>query len=202
MADVLLMVIDNSYSSQNQDYAPNRFLAQKSVIDILTGDFLRAHPENEVGIIELAQRYYQIITPTRDRNALDLYLSKVDLDYKVNTSIVLDYCFKALDNRTQQEKTLLLFLGSILEESIDKEISTINEMLDLDYHVKIVFFGEAIVYSERFEDELIGKDYMYVVIGSDDDFLQSVRELFGKGRNMDDDDPEMAYAIQASLREQ
>lgn len=202
MAEVLLVVVDNSFSSQNQDYLPNRLLAQKAVIESLIGDTLRSHPENEVGIIELAQRFYQIITPTRDKNALDIYLSKVDLDYKMNTSVVLDYCFKALDNRNQQKKIILLFIGSVLSGPVDEEIKIINEMLEMDIIVKIVFFGEGVMYSEQFEDGLIDKNYSYVIIGSEDDFYRSAMELFDKTGNMEDDDPEMAFAIQASLREQ
>lgn len=199
-----MVIIDNSYSQQNQDYLPNRLILQKDTIRCLISEFLEESPENEIGVVPIAQIKYNIHTPTKDRHSLDNFLTNIDLEVKTSPSNVVSLCTKALTFRPHQTKTILYFIGSLIEKEseFDTIFDLINGFGDSGYNVKVVFFGEAVSYSEIFEERIYGDNFSYVLVSPDDDFYKTVFMLMGRNGDLMEDDPELAAAIELSKREQ
>ncbi|KAM0686935.1 26S proteasome non-ATPase regulatory subunit 4 [Conglomerata obtusa] len=204
MPEVTMIIMDNSYNQQNQDYLPNRFLLQKDTIKCLIVEKLQESPENEIGLVPLAQSSYSILTPTKDRHALEYYLTKQNLEEKILPSQIVNWSYKALKFRSQMLKTLLFFFGSKIDddEELHKIIDCMNGMLDNGYAVKIVFYAEAVMYSETFEELVVGDNFTYVLISTEDDFYKTVMMLMGKSGDLMDEDPDLALAIELSKQEQ
>ncbi|KAM0674061.1 26S proteasome non-ATPase regulatory subunit 4 [Gurleya vavrai] len=204
MPEATMIILDNFYNQQNQDYLPNRYLIQKDSIKSIIIEKLQESPENEIGIVPLCQSTYDILTPTKDRHALETYLSQKNLHQKTFPSRVVEWCSKALNFRTHSSKSILFFLGSEIEncDEMEKIILLINEMLEDGILIRMVFYAEAIMYSELFEERIVGDNFTYVIVSTDDDFYKTVMMLMGKTGDLMEDDPDLALAIELSRQEQ
>ncbi|KAM0676914.1 proteasome regulatory particle base subunit rpn10 [Binucleata daphniae] len=204
MAEVAMVILDNSYNQQNQDYLPNRLLLQKDTIRCLINEFIDESPENEIGVVPIAQVKYNIKTPTKNKHTLDQFLTNIDLENKTFPSFVVEWCVKALNFRSQSKKTILYFIGSLVdsESDFDPIFTIFNCLIGTGFSIKVVFFGEGVSYSELFEEKVHGENFTYVVVSPEDDFYQTVFMLMGRNSDMLEDDPELAAAIELSKREQ
>lgn len=203
MPEVAMVIIDNSYSQQNQDYLPNRLLLQKDTVRCFVNEFIDESPENEIGVVPIAQVKYNIKTPTKNKHTLDQFLTNIDLDTISFPSSVVEWCVRALKSKPQTKKTILYFIGSLLENERDFDpiFDILNSLAGLvDFGIKVVFYGEAVSYSELFEERIESNNFTYVLISPEDDFYQTVFALMGRNSDELENDPELAAAIELSKR--
>ena len=56
--EATMICLDNSEWMRNGDFVPSRMESQKDAINMLFGSKLNSHPENTVGLISMAEKYY------------------------------------------------------------------------------------------------------------------------------------------------
>jgi 26S proteasome regulatory subunit N10 len=66
-----MIVVDNSESSRNGDYAPNRFDAQADAINVIFENVTQSNPESSVGLMSMGGKGPEVLsTLTTERGKL------------------------------------------------------------------------------------------------------------------------------------
>lgn len=196
MHQTLMIAIDNSYYSQNQDYFPTRFIAQKKVVESLIYDTIQQSPENTVGFAPLVSCAYNICTPTNDTHRLITHLAKLDLFDLHDPNLVVEACLRALLNK-MGKRVFLLFIGSRMDIT-----DSILNMINSEVTVYIVCFGEGAAVLDRLREKVNPQCFDHVYIQRSADFYAETMNLFGKSGHNYDDDPDLALALKLSMQDQ
>lgn len=60
--EAVMIVVDNSESSRNGDYAPNRFGAQRDAVNILFQSITTSNPESSVGLMSMGGKGPEVLS--------------------------------------------------------------------------------------------------------------------------------------------
>lgn len=201
MPETLMIILDNSFYSQNQDISPTRFIAQKRILETFIHDTINKSPENSIGFAPLANTTYQIITPSSDIQYLISQLTSYKLSNLYKPISTLNACHASVRLKGEK-KTILLFLGckldinetvlKILKNGIDVYIAAFGDGKDVGDEI-----GKEV--SEYSGKEVIKGRYHYVAVEYNQDLYTAVMGMFGKSGDEYEDDPELAMAIKLSL---
>ncbi|EJW02889.1 hypothetical protein EDEG_02713 [Edhazardia aedis USNM 41457] len=207
MPEVFIFVIDNSKSSQNGDYMPNRLLCQKDTLKALVDRKLRENVENLVGIVPLCMENYHVLTPTKNTNEINKFILEIDLCKPTKCSIDLALRSFVIYNKENIDKSIMFFLGSNLEEKmLNSMIESVCRGCENKILMRGIFFGDGIFHCEMFDQMVYGDDYSYVVVDILDDMYQSAYTVYNSDEDADDDDseddPELALALRLSMEDQ
>ncbi|KAF7683813.1 26S proteasome non-ATPase regulatory subunit 4 [Astathelohania contejeani] len=209
MVEATVIVLDNSRYMQNQDYLPNRYTLQMESIKSIIFSKFDENNENVLGIVPTAQPAPNYITPTREKNHINLFISKLELNQNSPLDKILYLAIQSLSHRSQPNKRLIIFLGSpigndentdiILSKIIDQIITITNRGVI----VNMILFAEAMVYYEWLQTEIDNPNFNIVAINPDDNFYGIVSGIVGgiTGEEDFEDDPELMMALKLSLEE-
>ncbi|KAH9411502.1 hypothetical protein HK407_05g08780 [Ordospora pajunii] len=203
MPETIVVLFDNGMFSQNQDYLPSRFVAQKEVVESLISRKFEDNQENTIGIVPLVQvQANDIVTPTKQRAYIKTFLNRIVLNSKTDIMSCLSQCIHIFNQRDTPGCMLVILLGTRMEDVPEDELfARIYEILTLGINIKMVFFGEALGMSESFRK--IGLTSFSCIEIEPNDDLSSRALSFVCGSDIsDEDDPELAEAIRLSLEEQ
>lgn len=200
MSEITILVIDNSYYAQNQDYLPTRYIVQT---DVLTHLLSTTSDNHQFGVIPIGQPSSNyILTPTKNRMKIRQFLSTLALveEYKAVQGIYS--ALKSFQYVNATKKRLIAFLSSPLTDfELENFLMGLRDCALFDCKIFLFLFGDAQDYKTFLDFELKSLGVNIVVIDSEYDFKNKVLDVLG-GNNYDEmDDPEMALAMKLSMEE-
>lgn len=199
MPSITVIMLDNTYSSQNQDYLPSRITLQKEIVRSVLSRVFEADPENMVGIIPLAQESAKdLLTPTKNRAYLQTFIDKLDLYPNIQCYSTLYQADLSLQQPNITTKNLVIFLSSphINEEEL---LSVIFSIASRGIIIKVVCFADAQGIAAMLKKEVDFDSFACLCLDSDANFNEEVLRLLGS--SMDVHDPELEEAIRRSLQQ-
>ncbi|CAD25760.1 26S PROTEASOME REGULATORY SUBUNIT S5A [Encephalitozoon cuniculi GB-M1] len=203
MPETIVVLLDNGMASQNQDYLPSRFMAQKEAIESLISKKFEDSQESTIGIIPLVQaQSNDIITPTKQRPYIKTFLNGIRLHRGADIMRCLSQSLHIFNQRDSPGCTLVVFLGSEAQESEKDELfARIYQLLTLGVAIKMVFFGEAAEMAGAFE-KIDFTNFSCIEVKPNEEFVDRVLPFISGDDLLEEDDPELAEAIRLSLEEQ
>lgn len=190
-------MIDNGLSAQEQDYLPGRFLLQKEIIDSVITQALEMDPEGCIGIIPLAKaNRNDIMTPTRARMHLSLFLDKCDLQREQNLTLSLFQAEKSFETKEFSNRTLIIFFCSPVS-SVDEVIANLYGVAAKNITLHVICFGDASELGETLKKEVCFDNFHCLVVTPNQDFTDCVNSFLGN--TLGTYDPDLQEAIRQSL---
>ncbi|KAK4056634.1 proteasome regulatory particle base subunit rpn10 [Microbotryomycetes sp. JL221] len=141
--EATMLVLDNSSSSINGDYTPTRLEAQIDAVHVIFNQKLRAHPENEVGLIVMGGKAEVLVTPTQDEGKLihALHNTKQGGEADLSTGIqVAQLALKHRQNKNQRQR-IIVFVASPLSITASALVKLGKKMKKNNVAIDIVSFG-------------------------------------------------------------
>mmetsp|Transcript_49163 Transcript_49163/g.81728 ORF Transcript_49163/g.81728 Transcript_49163/m.81728 type:complete len:370 (+) Transcript_49163:81-1190(+) len=229
--EAALLCIDNSEWMRNGDYVPSRFEAQEEAVRIIAQTRTDANQENSVGMLTMAGKSPELLValgqdPMKIFHALPKV--KIEADSHLLDSLkVAQLCLRHRNNKRQRQR-IISFVGSPIAAD-KKDLTTLGRQLKKNnIALDIISFGEVFENQDKLEalyqavnnndnSHLIEVPYGEVIIA---DWLMGFSFLFGndfgEGSSssgssvnpdearmsmMEQQDPELAFAIRMSLEE-
>eukprot|EP01096_Ripella_sp_DP13-Kostka_P014158 TRINITY_DN630_c0_g2_i1.p2 TRINITY_DN630_c0_g2~~TRINITY_DN630_c0_g2_i1.p2 ORF type:complete len:381 (-),score=212.46 TRINITY_DN630_c0_g2_i1:226-1368(-) len=229
--EAALLCIDNSEWMRNGDYVPSRFEAQEEAVRIIAQTRTDANQENSVGMLTMAGKSPELLValgqdPMKIFHALPKV--KIEADSHLLDSLkVAQLCLRHRNNKRQRQR-IISFVGSPISAD-KKDLATLGRQLKKNnIALDIISFGEVFENQDKLEalyqavnnndnSHLIEVPYGEVIIA---DWLMGYSFLFGsdfgEGSSssgssanpdearmsmMEQQDPELAFAIRMSLEE-
>uniref|UniRef100_A0A8D8LDS5 26S proteasome non-ATPase regulatory subunit 4 n=1 Tax=Cacopsylla melanoneura TaxID=428564 RepID=A0A8D8LDS5_9HEMI len=220
-----MICVDNSDFMRNGDFLPTRLQAQQDAVNLVCHSKTRSNPENNVGLLAMADSVEVLATLTSDCGRILSKLHQVQPNGNINFMTGIRIAHLALKHRQgkNHKMRIIAFVGSPVELD-EKELTKLAKRLKKEkVNVDIVSFGEEVVNSEllnTFISTLNGKDgagshMVTVAVGPHlSDALISSPIIqgedgaggapgsayeFGVDPN---EDPELALALRVSMEEQ
>nr|XP_055065561.1 26S proteasome non-ATPase regulatory subunit 4b [Misgurnus anguillicaudatus] len=221
-----MVCVDNSEYMRNGDFLPTRLQAQQDAVNIICHSKTRSNPENNVGLITMANNCEVLTTLTPDTGRI---LSKL---HAVQPKGVICFCtgirvaHLALKHRQgkNHKMRIIAFVGSPVEDQ-DKDLVKMAKRLKKEkVNVDIINFGEEEVNTDKltlFVNTLNGKEgtgsHLVTVPPGPSlaDALMSSPIMAGEGGAIiglgpsdfefgvdPSADPELALALRVSMEEQ
>jgi 26S proteasome regulatory subunit N10 len=132
--EATVVCVDNSESTRNGDFEPSRFQAQADAINLLAGAKTGANPENTVGVLTCAtvgtKAPKVMVTPTPDLGKVLTAMSGINIEGKIDickSAQIAQLALKHRQNKNQRQR-VLLFVGSLVEESAVRYASFMNRL--------------------------------------------------------------------------
>uniref|UniRef100_A0A8C2IF88 26S proteasome non-ATPase regulatory subunit 4 n=1 Tax=Cyprinus carpio TaxID=7962 RepID=A0A8C2IF88_CYPCA len=218
--------IDNSEYMRNGDFLPTRLQAQQDAVNIVCHSKTRSNPENNVGLITMANNCEVLTTLTTDTGRI---LSKL---HAVQPLGIISFCTSirvahlALKHRQgkNHKMRIVAFVGSPVEDNEKDMVKLAKRLKKEKVNVDVINFGEEEVNTEKltaFVNTLNGKEgtgsHLVTVPPGPSlaDALLSSPILVGEGGTMmglgasdfefgvdPSADPELALALRVSMEEQ
>jgi 26S proteasome regulatory subunit N10 len=120
--EATVVCVDNSESTRNGDFEPNRFQAQVEAINLLAGAKTGANPENTVGILTCAtvagKAPKVMVTPTPNLGKVLEAMAGIGLEGAVDlckSAQIAQLALKHRQNKRQAQR-VVIFVGSTLQE--------------------------------------------------------------------------------------
>uniref|UniRef100_A0A8C8C5C1 26S proteasome non-ATPase regulatory subunit 4 n=1 Tax=Oncorhynchus tshawytscha TaxID=74940 RepID=A0A8C8C5C1_ONCTS len=220
------MIVDNSEYMRNGDFLPTRLQAQQDAVNIVCHSKTRANPENNVGLISMANNCEVLTTLTPDSGRILSKLHAIQPKGKICFCTGIRVAHLALKHRQgkNHKMRIIAFVGSPVEDS-DKDLVKMAKRLKKEkVNVDIINFGEEEFNTEKltaFINTLNGKEgtgsHLVTVPPGPSlaDALLSSPILAGEGGSMmglgasdfefgvdPSADPELALALRVSMEEQ
>lgn len=198
----LMVVLDNSMYSINRDYNRERLECQIEAVKDLSEKRLGGNHDSTIGAMSIGRTSStKIVSPTSDRNTICKYLHGIKRDAEVQCGNSIAISVMALKYRTNQDQSILLFLGSPLDdEALTSVIDAVNDALMSNISVGIVLFGEALEYYDLLRMSIEEcTEFTCVQIHPKDSFIDGV--YLALRESMEEMDPELELAIKRSLQE-
>uniref|UniRef100_A0A8C5KKC1 26S proteasome non-ATPase regulatory subunit 4 n=1 Tax=Jaculus jaculus TaxID=51337 RepID=A0A8C5KKC1_JACJA len=219
-------IVDNSEYMRNGDFLPTRLQAQQDAVNIVCHSKTRSNPENNVGLITLANDCEVLTTLTPDTGRILSKLHTVQPKGKITFCTGIRVAHLALKHRQgkNHKMRIVAFVGSPVEDNEKDLVKLAKRLKKEKVNVDIINFGEEEVNTEKltaFVSALNGKDgtgsrLVTVPPGpSLADALISSPILAGEGGAMlglgasdfefgvdPSADPELALALRVSMEEQ
>lgn len=220
-----MICVDNSDYMRNGDFLPTRLQAQQDAVNLVCHSKTRSNPENNVGLLAMANTVEVLATLTSDVGRILSKLHQVQPDGNINFMTGIKIAHLALKHRQgkNHKMRIIAFVGSpvTLEE---KELVKLAKRLKKEkVNVDIVLFGEEVVNTEllsTFINTLNGQDgqssHMVTVavgphlsdalisspvIQGEDGAGGAPSSVFEFGVDPNED-PELALALRVSMEEQ
>uniref|UniRef100_A0A8C7I118 26S proteasome non-ATPase regulatory subunit 4 n=1 Tax=Oncorhynchus kisutch TaxID=8019 RepID=A0A8C7I118_ONCKI len=220
------MIVDNSEYMRNGDFLPTRLQAQQDAVNIVCHSKTRANPENNVGLISMANNCEVLTTLTPDSGRILSKLHAIQPKGKICFCTGIRVAHLALKHRQgkNHKMRIIAFVGSPVEDR-DKDLVKMAKRLKKEkVNVDIINFGEEEFNTEKltaFINTLNGKEgtgsHLVTVPPGPSlaDALLSSPILAGEGGSMmglgasdfefgvdPSADPELALALRVSMEEQ
>ncbi|KAL2084125.1 hypothetical protein ACEWY4_019643 [Coilia grayii] len=221
-----MVCVDNSEYMRNGDFLPTRLQAQQDAVNIVCHSKTRSNPENNVGLITLANNCEVLTTLTPDTGRILSKLHAVQPLGNINFSTGIRVAHLALKHRQgkNHKMRIIAFVGSPVEDSEKDLVKMAKRLKKEKVSVDIINFGEEELNTEKltaFVNTLNGKEgtgsHLVTVPPGPSlaDALLSSPILAGEGGTMmglgasdfefgvdPSADPELALALRVSMEEQ
>jgi len=145
--EAVMLVIDNSESSRNGDYAPNRFDAQADAINIIFDHITNSNPESSVGLMSMGGKGPEVLsTLTTERGNLlegiHRTRKKISGSAHLATGIqIASLALKHRQNKSQRQRIIVFVCSPILDDE-KKLVSLAKKMKKGNLDIDFVLFGE------------------------------------------------------------
>ncbi|MGH0183213.1 UNVERIFIED_CONTAM: hypothetical protein FKN15_011263 [Acipenser sinensis] len=215
--------VDNSEYMRNGDFLPTRLQAQQDAVNIVCHTKTRSNPENNVGLITLANNCEVLTTLTPDTGRILSKLHAVTPKGKITFCTGIRVAHLALKHRQGKNHKLriIAFVGSPVEDSEKDLVKMAKRLKKEKVNVDIINFGEEALrvsmeeQRQRQEDEArraavtsAAEAGIPTPTGdeSDEALLQmAVRQPESSGPGLPDfssmsEEEQIAYAMQMSLQ--
>ncbi|XP_078526561.1 26S proteasome non-ATPase regulatory subunit 4 isoform X1 [Lissotriton helveticus] len=218
--------VDNSEYMRNGDFLPTRLQAQQDAVNIVCHTKTRSNPENNVGLITLANNCEVLTTLTPDTGRILSKLHAVQPVGRICFCTGIRVAHLALKHRQgkNHKMRIIAFVGSPVEDNEKDLVKMAKRLKKEKVNVDIINFGEEESNTEKltaFINTLNGKDgtgsHLVTVPPGPSlaDALISSPILAGEGGAMlglgasdfefgvdPSADPELALALRVSMEEQ
>ncbi|XP_029141710.1 putative PIP5K1A and PSMD4-like protein [Protobothrops mucrosquamatus] len=225
-AVLLLESVDNSEYMRNGDFLPTRLQAQQDAVNIVCHSKTRSNPENNVGLITLANNCEVLTTLTPDTGRILSKLHSVQPRGRITFCTGIRVAHLALKHRQgkNHKMRIIAFVGSPVEDNEKDLVKLAKRLKKEKVNVDIINFGEEEANTDKltaFINTLNGKDgtgsHLVTVPPGPSlaDALISSPILAGEGGAMlglgasdfefgvdPSADPELALALRVSMEEQ
>ncbi|NP_001397467.1 26S proteasome non-ATPase regulatory subunit 4 isoform 3 [Mus musculus] len=218
-----MVCVDNSEYMRNGDFLPTRLQAQQDAVNIVCHSKTRSNPENNVGLITLANDCEVLTTLTPDTGRILSKLHTVQPKGKITFCTGIRLALKHRQGKNHKMR-IIAFVGSPVEDNEKDLVKLAKRLKKEKVNVDIINFGEEEVNTEKltaFVNTLNGKDgtgsHLVTVPPGPSlaDALISSPILAGEGGAMlglgasdfefgvdPSADPELALALRVSMEEQ
>lgn len=220
-----MICVDNSDFMRNGDFLPTRLQAQQDAVNLVCHSKTRSNPENNVGLLAMANSVDVLATLTSDVGRILSKLHQVQPNGNINFMTGIKIAHLALKHRQgkNHKMRIIAFVGSPVDLE-EKELVKLAKRLKKEkVNVDIVSFGEEVLNSEllnTFISTLNGKDgsgshMVTVAVGPhlSDALISSpiIQGEDGAGGTPGsayefgvdpNEDPELALALRVSMEEQ
>ncbi|KAL7394490.1 hypothetical protein ABVT39_026921 [Epinephelus coioides] len=217
-----MVCVDNSEYMRNGDFLPTRLQAQQDAVNIVCHSKTRSNPENNVGLITMANNCEVLTTLTPDTGRILSKLHAVQPRGNISFCTGIRVAHLALKHRQgkNHKMRIIAFVGSPVEDNEKDLIKMAKRLKKEKVNVDIINFGEEEMNTEKltaFINTLNGKDgagsHLVTVPPGPSlaDALLSSPILAGEGGAVLDldpfgvdpsADPELALALRVSMEEQ
>ncbi|KAI5130517.1 26S proteasome regulatory subunit N10 [Nematocida parisii] len=202
MKSDLMVILDNSLYSINKDYTKERLQCQLDVVKNITEQRLNESAESTVGVMTLGRsKTIKIVSPTSNKNTIYSYLHSIQRDEDIHGGNAMLISRMALKYRTNPRQSILLFLGSpIDDDNLMLTIESIEETLSNNIFVGVVLFGEALEHYTLFKSAITeSTDFSCIPIEPNQSFMEGVSTALKE--TVEEIDPELELAIRRSLED-
>uniref|UniRef100_A0AAQ4QDW0 26S proteasome non-ATPase regulatory subunit 4 n=1 Tax=Gasterosteus aculeatus aculeatus TaxID=481459 RepID=A0AAQ4QDW0_GASAC len=221
-----MVCVDNSEYMRNGDFLPTRLQAQQDAVNIVCHSKTRSNPENNVGLITMANNCEVLNTLTPDSGRLLSKLHAIQPKGKICFCTGIRVAHLALKHRQgkNHKMRIIAFVGSPVEDNEKDLVKLAKRLKKEKVNVDIINFGEEELNTEKltaFINTLNGKEgtgsHLVTVPPGPSlaDALLSSPILAGEGGSMmglgasdfefgvdPSADPELALALRVSMEEQ
>ncbi|KAM9434953.1 26S proteasome non-ATPase regulatory subunit 4a [Clarias gariepinus] len=221
-----MVCVDNSEYMRNGDFLPTRLQAQQDAVNIVCHSKTRSNPENNVGLITMANNCEVLTTLTPDTGRILSKLHAVQPRGKISFCTGIRVAHLALKHRQgkNHKMRIIAFVGSPVEDNEKDLVKLAKRLKKEKVNVDVINFGEEEVNTEKltaFVNTLNGKEgtgsHLVTVPPGPSlaDALLSSPILAGEGGTMmglgasdfefgvdPSADPELALALRVSMEEQ
>uniref|UniRef100_A0A8C4QNZ1 Proteasome 26S subunit ubiquitin receptor, non-ATPase 4b n=1 Tax=Eptatretus burgeri TaxID=7764 RepID=A0A8C4QNZ1_EPTBU len=139
-----MVCVDNSEFMRNGDFVPTRLQAQQDAVNIVCHSKTRSNPENNVGLITLANNCEVLTTLTSDTGKILSKLHAVQPNGDINFCTGIRVAHLALKHRQgkNHKMRIVAFVGSPIEND-EKELLKLAKRLKKEkVNVDAINFGE------------------------------------------------------------
>ncbi|NXE99917.1 PSMD4 ATPase, partial [Menura novaehollandiae] len=155
--------VDNSEYMRNGDFLPTRLQAQQDAVNIVCHSKTRSNPENNVGLITLANNCEVLTTLTPDTGRILSKLHTVQPKGKITFCTGIRVAHLALKHRQgkNHKMRIIAFVGSPVEDNEKDLVKLAKRLKKEKVNVDIINFGEEEANTDKltaFINTLNGKD--------------------------------------------
>ncbi|XP_055019230.1 26S proteasome non-ATPase regulatory subunit 4-like [Boleophthalmus pectinirostris] len=220
-----MVCVDNSEYMRNGDFLPTRLQAQQDAVNIVCHSKTRSNPENNVGLITMANNCEVLTTLTPDTGRILSKLHAVQPRGNISFCTGIRVAHLALKHQGKNHKMrIIAFVGSPVEDNEKDLVKMAKRLKKEKVNVDIINFGEEELNTEKLTafintlngKEGVGSHLVTVPPGpSLADALLSSPILAGEGGAVlglgasdfefgvdPSADPELALALRVSMEEQ
>ncbi|XP_008934912.1 PREDICTED: 26S proteasome non-ATPase regulatory subunit 4, partial [Merops nubicus] len=136
--------VDNSEYMRNGDFLPTRLQAQQDAVNIVCHSKTRSNPENNVGLITLANNCEVLTTLTPDTGRILSKLHTVQPKGKITFCTGIRVAHLALKHRQgkNHKMRIIAFVGSPVEDNEKDLVKLAKRLKKEKVNVDIINFGE------------------------------------------------------------
>ncbi|KAG5856459.1 hypothetical protein ANANG_G00008180 [Anguilla anguilla] len=221
-----MVCVDNSEYMRNGDFLPTRLQAQQDAVNIVCHSKTRSNPENNVGLITMANNCEVLTTLTPDTGRILSKLHAIQLRGTISFCTGIRVAHLALKHRQgkNHKMRIIAFVGSPVEDNEKDLVKMAKRLKKEKVSVDVINFGEEERNTEKltaFVNALNGKEgggsHLVTVSPGPSlaDALLSSPVLAGEGGSVlglgandfefgvdPSADPELALALRVSMEEQ
>uniref|UniRef100_A0A672PPB8 26S proteasome non-ATPase regulatory subunit 4 n=1 Tax=Sinocyclocheilus grahami TaxID=75366 RepID=A0A672PPB8_SINGR len=198
-----MVCVDNSEYMRNGDFLPTRLQAQQDAVNIVCHSKTRSNPENNVGLITMADNCEVLTTLTPDPGRILSKLHAVQPLGKISFCTSIRVAHLALKHRQgkNHKMRIVAFVGSPVEDNEKDEmntekltafVNTLNGKEGTGSHLVTVPPGPSLADALLSSPILVGEGGTMMGLGASD-------FEFGVDPSAD---PELALALRVSMEEQ
>ncbi|KIW65809.1 hypothetical protein PV04_08032 [Phialophora macrospora] len=157
--EATMILVDNSETSRNGDYLPNRFSAQTEAVSLIFNAKTSSNPESAVGLMSMAGTGPKVLnTPTTNFGAILAGLHETKIKGHVRLGTAISVAMLALHHRANksQRQRIVVLICSELDQKFGDKNDTEKELIKLakkckknNVSVDFVAFGDAIESSTK-----------------------------------------------------
>ncbi|KAL2266586.1 hypothetical protein VTJ83DRAFT_5938 [Remersonia thermophila] len=145
--EAVMIVVDNSESSRNGDYAPTRFDAQADAVGIIFQNVVQGNPESSVGLMSMGGKGPEVLaTLTTDQGKIleGLHQTKKKIRGSAHLSTGIQIASLALKHRQNksQKARIIVFVCSPIEEGERELVTLAKKMKKFSISVDFILFGD------------------------------------------------------------
>lgn len=208
--EAVFFLIDNSAASINGDYGPTRLRAQETATERLIRYMKKGNVESIFGIGTLSSSDIGVVASlTADQSKLFHAMDTIQPMGDINLSLGLKKALLALGKRKAGYPTcrIIAFVGSFYTLS-DEDLGELADSANSEnVSIDVVAFGDALIDSTSLENlvGLVSSTSYFVPVPPNSGILSDavLSSPIGPGTSstmqLNDDDPDLAIAIQQSM---